>query len=461
MWSPDAFMFKEFSIHASIFGLPIKDQYMMLSSGANQLSMPAIWKESLKKEIDLDFLYQWYTSSTGFQTVKRAVETYENFLFSRGNIFFKSHTHACMTIGASQAAFYSVAYLYSIGCNKMLFIGMNYPLYERVGKRYSFGMKECRSKATHRTTPTPEEINESIVEFEPDVLVFSYPNNPSGEKYSDCEFMKILNYASNHGAYCIIDCVCNMLLSAEEVTYPEPLIVDSGMLDRTIIVNSFSKTDSVPGFRIGYVLGNKALIDYVSTQQADCIMNPQTIPVIPIWVTLLFRCLHLSIRLEQTEKQRNIIVRYFKRLFFVTTAIAPRPIKEYIEELTGTHLQTKFLEYEREMLQKEEVYLGNHNYACEKLREFITAATNMESGFNFLIKLKPMLRFSEIDICHNLLVETGIAILTESAFSLHESQENNYWIRISLACPCDLFISTIDKLYDYLLRIQEASNDDK
>lgn len=453
MWSPDTFMFEEFSIHASIFSLPIKEQYMMLSSGANQLPMPTIWKEALKKEIDLDFLYQWYTSSTGFQTVKRAVEIYENFLFSRGDIFYKTHAHACMTIGASQAAFYSLSYLHSLGCKKMLFIGMNYPLYERIGKRYCFEMKECCSESSFRTTPTPKEIYESINNFNPDVLVFSYPNNPSGEKYSGFEFAQIMNYIYNCKAYCIIDCVCNMMLSAQDVTYPEPFIKNSGMLDRTIIVNSFSKTDSVPGFRLGYVFGNSTIIDYVSTQQADCIMNPQTIPVIPIWVTLLFRCLHLSQKLNQSKQQQDIIIQYFKNLFFVTTAIAPPSIKKYIEELTGTHLEKKYHEYEQEMLQKEKVCFTNFEYTCEKLHEFIVATTNMKSGFNFLIKIKQTSHFSEINFCKDLLAKTGIAILTQSAFSLKECKDKNYWMRISLACQSDLFKLTIDKLHDYLLSL--------
>lgn len=461
MWSPDVFMFREFSIHASVFGLPVKDQYMMLSSGANQLPMPTIWKESLKKEIDSDFLYQWYTSSTGFQTVKCAVEAYENFLFSRGSVCFKSHTQACMTIGASQAAFYSVSYLQSIGCKKMLFIGMNYPLYERIGKRCAFEMRECRSATHGRTTPTPDEINNSMMEFKPDVLVFSYPNNPSGEKYSDREFLQILTSASVHKAICIIDCVCNMMFSAQQVTYPEPLIVESGMLEKTIIINSFSKTDSVPGFRIGYVLGNADLIEYVSTQQADCIMNPQTIPVIPIWATLLYRCLHLSRQLGQSDKQRKFIVRYFRRLFFTTTAIAPPPIKDYIFELTDTQLETKFLCYEREMLQKEDICLNNHRYVCEKLNDLIYAATNLDSGFNFLVKLKPLRHYTEISICKVLLENTGIAILTESAFSLNEASNQDYWVRISLACSCELFQATIDKLFRFLLCLQEASDHDK
>jgi aspartate/methionine/tyrosine aminotransferase len=424
------------------------------------MSMPMIWKEALKKEIDCDFLYQWYTSSTGFQTVKRSIEAYENFLFSKGNVFFKSNTEVCMTIGASQAAFYSVSYLHSIGCKKMLLVGMNYPLYERIGKKYGYGMVESRSELDNRIIPTINELTSDIEQHRPDVIVFTYPNNPSGENYSDEEFDYILKIINRHKLYCIVDCVCNMMISAKGITTPEFLISKNDMTEKCIIVNSFSKTDSAPGFRVGYLLGNSELIKFASSQQADCIMNPQTIPVIPIWITLLFRCLHLSEWYGHSKKQKEKLIRFFRSMFFVTTAISPKSIRLYVNELVNERLWSEYSKYVAEMLEKEANVANNYAYTCSRLEEFIIGKTNLQSGFNFLIKLRPFFEKSELGLCKDLIEKTGIAVLTESAFSLKESTSNDYWVRISLAANSKLFMTTIDNLYLYLKNM-EVDLDDK
>ena len=82
-WDPNLFLSKEFIIHGKVFYLPVRDDYMMLSSGVNHLPVPTIWKETMQKEIEEDFLFQQYTSLDGFQTVKYAAILYERFLYSK------------------------------------------------------------------------------------------------------------------------------------------------------------------------------------------------------------------------------------------------------------------------------------------------------------------------------------------------------------------------------------------
>ena len=66
---PDIFLSEQFKIHSEVFFLPVRDDYVMLSSGINELPPPSIWKETMKKEIEEQFIYQQYTSLSGFQPV--------------------------------------------------------------------------------------------------------------------------------------------------------------------------------------------------------------------------------------------------------------------------------------------------------------------------------------------------------------------------------------------------------
>jgi aspartate/methionine/tyrosine aminotransferase len=452
-WNPNQFLSKQFGIHAEVFHLPVRDDYMMLSSGVNHLSAPTIWKETMQKEIEEDFLYQRYTSMDGFQTVNYAVKLYERFLFSKGNISLKANLEVCMTIGASQAASLAVAYLHSIGKKRMLLVGMTYPLYMTLGTEYGYQLSESRSALSNRDMPTVSELREEIERFRPEVLVFTYPCNPSGEKYTDEELDQIMHILYKKGIYCIFDCVCNMILSEKEVTVPEPMIMKNKMMEKSIIVNSFSKTESVPGFRIGYIAGHFDVIQFVRSKQVS-IMNPPNMPTIAVWLTLLFRCLYLSEQYGQEERVRERIILCFKRMFFVTTVLCPQAIWDYVSELVNERLFIEYEKYKEEMFAKEKVFASNKEYLSKRLSPFLVGSTQMDGGFNYLVKLKSCCNFGELDFCKDLLQKTGIAIFTESGFALTKAKENDYWVRVSLAAPSDLFQKTIDRLYLYLSELE-------
>lgn len=454
IWDPNQFLSKQFGIHAEVFYLPVRDDYMMLSSGVNHLSAPTIWKETMQKEIKEDFLYQMYTSFDGFQTVNYAVKLYERFLFSRGNISLKANLEVCMTIGACQAASLAVAYLHSIGKKRMLLVGMTYPLYITLGNEYDYQVRESRSSLLNRDMPTVSELKEDIERFRPDVLVFSYPSNPSGEKYKDEELAQIMQILYKKGIYCIFDCVCNMIMSEKEVTVPEPIIMENNMMAKSIIVNSFSKTDSVPGFRVGYIVGHFDVIHFVRSKQVMNIMYPPNMPTIAVWLTLLFRCLHLSEQYGQEERVRERIILCFKRMFFVTTVLCPQVIGDYVSELVDERLFDEYEKYKEEMFAKEKIIASNKEYFNKKLSPFLVGSTQMDGGFNYLVKLKPCYNLDEMEFCKDLLQKTGIAIFTESGFTLTRAKEDDYFVRISLAAPSDIFKKTIDRFYLYLSELE-------
>ncbi|SCK00429.1 Putative aminotransferase A [uncultured Eubacterium sp.] len=452
-WDPNLFLSKEFIIHGKVFYLPVRDDYMMLSSGVNHLPVPTIWKETMQKEIEEDFLFQQYTSLDGFQTVKYAAILYERFLYSRGNIFLKADIEACMTIGASQAADLALAYLHDIGKKKILLVGMTYPLYMTLASEYGYHLQESRSALSNKDMPTVIELKKDIGTFEPDVLVFSYPCNPSGEKYTDEELDEIMQTLHQKGIYCIFDCVCNIIMSGKEVTVPEPFILKNRMLEKSIIVTSFSKTESVPGFRIGYIAGCYDLMQFVRLKQVS-IMNPPNMPTIAVWLTLLFRCLYLSEQYGQTEKERKRLICCFKRIFFSTTVLCSQVIRNYVSELIDQRLLDEYEKYKEEMLAQEKIFVSNKEYVETRLLFFLDGSTRMDGGFNYLVKLKPCHNITELDFCEDLIQKTGIAVFTESGFALKKAKENDYWVRISLAAPIELFRKTIDRLYLYLSELE-------
>jgi aspartate/methionine/tyrosine aminotransferase len=83
-------------------------------------------------------------------------------------------------------------------------------------------------------------------------IIVNTPNNPTGKVFSREELTLIAELCQEHDTLCITDEIY------EHITYDGaehiPIITLPGMRDRTILVNSMSKTYSVTGWRVGWVV---------------------------------------------------------------------------------------------------------------------------------------------------------------------------------------------------------------
>ena len=98
-------------------------------------------------------------------------------------------------------------------------------------------------------TPNPESIKAAVTDKTKAIIVNS-PCNPTGVVYNE-EILKTINdLATDHGFYVISDEVYDKFVYDEE--YHSIASYDK-TLEHTIIVNSFSKTYAMTGWRIGYL----------------------------------------------------------------------------------------------------------------------------------------------------------------------------------------------------------------
>lgn len=445
--SPDEFMFSEFEIHATIFNRKNKKDYFMISSGTNQFSLSKMWKDSLYHEIESDYLYRWYTSSVGFQSGTSALKIYEDFLCSKGSFFPKEiKNYVCMTIGGSGAASLVFDYLKKKYDKCSVFsVGMNYSLYERLGKKNNFSFTEINSQSSVSYLPTECEFKSIPQSSLKKVFVFSNPNNPSGTTYDYETFISILRYIREIDGFVILDQVCDMPISQKPYLYLESAITECNMWNNAVIVNSFSKTDSTAGFRIGYIYGTKALIDVVSEIQANTIMNPPTFPVFSIILTCMFRCMYLSRNNRSSYYSEYLIRNLFRNLFFYTGAIIPYKMKEYATKIFDNYI-LYYDDYVKEQLQNEKDIIINYKETLNLLSPYIDHYTELQRGFNFCVWFNKPFKVSELELVRLLIEKTGVAILTESAFTLNHPTNNNYFIRFSTACNTDEYMAALERM---------------
>ena len=105
-------------------------------------------------------------------------------------------------------------------------------------------------------------------------IIVCNPSNPCGKVFSEAELLAIGNLALKYDAFVITDEVY------EHIIYPPYHHVSMaslpGMFDHVITCNSLSKTYSITGWRLGYVIGSEEVIsaakkvhDFLTALESD------------------------------------------------------------------------------------------------------------------------------------------------------------------------------------------------
>lgn len=103
---------------------------------------------------------------------------------------------------------------------------------------------------------TAEQIEHCITD-NTKALVLSYPNNPTGAILRRRDLEEIADVVNEHDLAVISDEVYGKLTYEGTHTCFSSI---SGMKDRTIILNGFSKSHAMTGLRLGYAAGSEELI---------------------------------------------------------------------------------------------------------------------------------------------------------------------------------------------------------
>ena len=105
------------------------------------------------------------------------------------------------------------------------------------------------------------DVLEAAFKQHPKALILCNPSNPCGKVFTHEELLIIADFAKKYDTFVITDEVYEHILYAPHVhTYMASL---PGMWERTISCSSLSKTYSITGWRLGYVIAPPEIIDTV------------------------------------------------------------------------------------------------------------------------------------------------------------------------------------------------------
>jgi len=106
------------------------------------------------------------------------------------------------------------------------------------------------------------------------LLILPYPNNPTGAVMRKGELEEIAAIVIKHNLFVISDEIYSELTYGNEEHCSIASI--DGMQERTIVINGFSKTYSMTGWRLGYALGPEPVISQMTKLHQFAIMSAPT-----------------------------------------------------------------------------------------------------------------------------------------------------------------------------------------
>ena len=119
---------------------------------------------------------------------------------------------------------------------------------------------------------TPEQL-ESAITDKTKIVILNYPNNPTGAIMDKDDLEKIASIIIKHDLLVVSDEIYS------ELTYVGKHVSIAsieGMRERTIVINGFSKSYSMTGWRLGYVLAPKQIMDQIKKIHQFVVMSAPT-----------------------------------------------------------------------------------------------------------------------------------------------------------------------------------------
>jgi aspartate aminotransferase len=143
------------------------------------------------------------------------------------------------------------------------------------------------------------------------LLIINSPSNPSGAVLSREEFERIYHLAVKRGVRLMTDeCYCRFLYDSE----PFSIASMPGAKEHVVVAGSLSKTYAMTGWRIGFALAPKPIIDAMMKLQSHTTSNPTSIAQKGAIEALRGPQESIGIMLAEYRKRRDFVVKRLRAI---------------------------------------------------------------------------------------------------------------------------------------------------
>ena len=197
----------------------------------------------------------FYTSNSGLKELKEEVSKY---LDRRFGLKYESSGEIMITVGGSEAIDGALRAMLDEG-DEVILPQPSYVSYEPCIVLADGVPVIVELKEENGFKLTRQQLEEVVTE-KTKILIMPFPNNPTGAIMTEEELKPIVDFVIEHDLFVISDEIYS------ELTYSgthASIGAFPGMKERTIVINGFSISYAMTGWRLGYACGPKVILDQI------------------------------------------------------------------------------------------------------------------------------------------------------------------------------------------------------
>ncbi|MBR0027530.1 MAG: aminotransferase class I/II-fold pyridoxal phosphate-dependent enzyme [Clostridia bacterium] len=210
-----------------------------------------------------------YTANAGLMELREAICEYNE---RKYGITYDPKKEVIVTVGGSEAIDLMVRTLVSAG-DEVLIPEPCFVCYKPCTLMAGGVPVPIETKEEDEFRLLPEQLKAKITD-KTKLLILPYPNNPTGGVMSKKDLEAIAEVLRDTNIMVLSDEIYGELRYGEEKHMPFSAI--EGMKERTVVVNGFSKTFAMTGWRLGYALGPERIIKLMTKVHQYGIMSAPT-----------------------------------------------------------------------------------------------------------------------------------------------------------------------------------------
>ena len=211
--------------------------------------------------------YTHYSPNAGYTNAKKAIVNYIN---RRYGIEYEHNGECLITVGGSEGLDLAARALINPG-DEVIIVEPCFVAYKAT-VLFAHGVPVTISTRQEDDFKLKAEDLEAAITDKTKYLILGYPGNPTGAVMTMEDLAPIRDVLMKHPEIIVIsdELYCELNYVSDELSslarFPE-------LKDRVVMINGFSKSYAMTGFRIGYVLGPKELIAPMTKIHQYCIMS--------------------------------------------------------------------------------------------------------------------------------------------------------------------------------------------
>ena len=304
----------------------------MLSTRATEIKPSGIRKffdivSEMKDAISLgvgepDFVTPWHIRNEGMQSLEKGRTYYTsnaglielrqeiaNYMERKNDLSYNPANEVVVTVGGSEAIDLCIRALVNPG-DEVLIPEPSFVCYSPITELACGVPVPIVTKAENKFKLRAAELKAAITP-KTKLLVLPYPNNPTGGIMTEEDLKEIAEVLEGTDIIVLSDEIYG------ELTYGRKHISIAnlpGMKERTVIVNGFSKTYAMTGWRLGYAVGPKEIIAIMTKIHQYAIMSSPTISQYAAIEALKNGDSDVEEMREEYNKRRRFIVDGFNKM---------------------------------------------------------------------------------------------------------------------------------------------------